>query len=47
MVASDEGCSGGSVPDEEGSRRGVDIFEFKVEGGRTRFARRNEKKAVR
>lgn len=45
MVASEEGCSGGRVPGEEGSRRGVDVFEFSVDGGRTRFARRNEKKA--
>jgi hypothetical protein len=45
MVASEEGCSGGSVPDDDGSRRGVEEVEFSVEGGRTRFARRNEKKA--
>ena len=45
MVASDEGCRGGSVPDEEGSRRGVELVELRVEGGRTRFARRKEKNA--
>lgn len=45
MVASEEGCNGGRVPDEDGSRRGVEVVEFSVEGGRTRFARRNEKKA--
>lgn len=45
MVARVVGWSGGSVPDEEGSRKGVDVFEFSVEGGRTRFARRKKKKA--
>jgi hypothetical protein len=38
--------SGGRVCEEEGSRRGVDVVEFSVEGGRTRFARRKEKKAA-
>jgi hypothetical protein len=45
MVAREEGWSGGRVPDEEGSRRGVEVLEFRVDGGRTRFARRKEKKA--
>jgi hypothetical protein len=45
MVASEEGCNGGSVPEDDGSRRGVEVFEFSVEGGRTRFARKKEKKA--
>ena len=47
MVASEEGCNGGSVPEDDGSRRGVDVVEFSVEGARTRFARRKEKKAGR
>lgn len=46
MVASEEGCNGGSVPEDDGSRRGVDVVEFSVEGARTRFARRKEKKAA-
>ena len=36
---------GGRVCEEEGSRRGVEVFEWRVEGGKTRFARRNEKNA--
>ena len=47
IVAREEGCNGGSVPEDDGSRRGVDVFEFSVDGGRTRFARRKEKKARR
>jgi hypothetical protein len=47
MVASEEGWSGGRVWEDDGSRRGVDVFEFKVDGGRTRFARRKEKNAAR
>ena len=46
IVASKEGRSGGRVCEDEGSRRGVDVVEFSVEGGRTRFARRKEKNAV-
>jgi hypothetical protein len=47
MVAREEGPSGGRVCDDEGSRRGVEVVEFSVEGGRTRFARRKEKNAGR
>ncbi len=47
MVASEEGKSGGRVCDEEGSRSGVEVFEFKVEEGRTRFARRKVKNATK
>jgi hypothetical protein len=36
----------GSVRGEEGSRRGVEVLEFKVEVGRTRFARRKVKNAM-
>jgi hypothetical protein len=46
IVAREEGPRGGKVCEEEGSRRGVEVFEFSVDGGRTRFARRKEKKAV-
>ena len=45
MVAREEGVSGGRVWEDDGSRRGVEVFEFKVDGGSTRFARRKEKKA--
>jgi hypothetical protein len=45
MVASEEGSKGGSVWEEEGSRRGVEVLEFKVDCGKTKFARRKEKKA--
>lgn len=47
MVARVEGPSGGRVCEDEGSRRGVEVVEFKVEEGRTRFARRKEKKAMK
>lgn len=46
IVAREDGSSGGRVCEDEGSRRGVEVFEFSVEGGRTRFARRKEKNAV-
>lgn len=46
MVAREDGWSGGRVREDEGSRRGVEMFEFRVEGGRTRFARRKEKNAI-
>jgi hypothetical protein len=46
MAPTGEGASGGSVCEEDGLRRGVEVFEFGVEGGRTRFACRNEKNAV-
>jgi hypothetical protein len=46
IVASDEARSGGRLWDEEGFRRGVEVFELSVEEGRTRFARRNEKNAL-
>jgi hypothetical protein len=46
MVARDDGVRGGRVCEEEGSSRGVEVVEFKVEGGRTRFARRKVKNAV-
>jgi hypothetical protein len=45
MVARDDGVRGGKVCEEEGSSRGVEVVEFKVEGGRTRFARRKVKNA--
>lgn len=45
IVASEEGPSGGRVWEEEASRRGVDVVEFWVEDGRTRFARRKVKNA--
>jgi hypothetical protein len=45
MVARLEGPRGGRVCEEEGSRSGVDVVEFRVEEGRTRFARRKEKNA--
>jgi hypothetical protein len=45
IVAREDGKRGGRVCEEEGSRRGVDVFEFSVEGGRTRFARKKVKKA--
>jgi hypothetical protein len=45
IVAREDGKSGGRVCEEEGSRRGVEVFEFSVEGGRTRFARKKLKKA--
>jgi len=44
ISASDEGNSGSECEDN-GWRSGVDVVEFKLEGGRTRFARRNVKKA--
>jgi len=46
MVAREEGKRGGRVCDEEGSRRGVEVFELSVEGGKTRFARKKLKKAA-
>jgi hypothetical protein len=46
MVAREDGVRGGRVCEEEGSSRGVEEVEFKVEGGRTRFARRKVKNAV-
>lgn len=46
MVARLEGPSGGRVCEEKGSRSGVDMVEFRVEGGRTRFARRKKKNAA-
>jgi hypothetical protein len=45
IVAREDRKSGGRVCGEEGSRRGVEVFEFSVEGGRTRFARKKLKKA--
>jgi hypothetical protein len=45
-VASEEGGSDKRVSGEDWLRRGVEGFEFGVEGGRTRFARRKEKNAV-
>jgi len=44
IVAREDRKSGGRVCGEEGSRRGVEVFEFSVEGGRTRFARKKLKK---
>jgi len=38
--------SGGRVCEDEASRRGVEEVEFRVEVGRTRFARRKVKNAV-
>ena len=46
MFARKEGVSGGNVCEEEGSRRGVEVVELSVDGGRTRFARKKEKNAV-
>jgi hypothetical protein len=47
MVASKDGPRGGRVREEDGSRRGVEALELRVEEGNwTRFARRKEKKAV-
>jgi len=46
IVAREEGSRGGSVWEEEASRIGVDVVEFSVDGGRTRFARKKEKKAA-
>ncbi len=47
IVAREDGKSSGRVCEEEGYRRGVEVFEFSVEGGsRTRFARKKLKKAV-
>jgi hypothetical protein len=46
MVASDEGNKGGRVCDDEGSRSGVEVVEFSVDGGSTRLALRKEKKAI-
>lgn len=43
MVASEDALSGGRLCDEEGWRRGVEVFELTM----TRFARRKEKKALR
>jgi len=40
-----EGPSGGRVCEDKGSRRGVEVAEFR--GGRTRFERRKENKAGR
>jgi len=40
IVVSEEEPRGGRVCEEEGSRRGVEVFELSVDGGRTRFARR-------
>ena len=46
MVATEEGVSGGRVCEEDGWRTGVEVFEFGVEGRRTRLARRKEKNAM-
>jgi hypothetical protein len=46
MVAREEGWRGSRVCEEDGSRRGVELVESAVEGGRTRFARRKVKNAV-
>jgi hypothetical protein len=46
IVAREDGKSGGRVCEEDGSRRGVEVFEFSVEGGKTRFARKKLKNAV-
>ena len=46
MSVSEGGNSGGRICEGNGLRRGVEVVEFKLEGGRTRFARRNVKKAV-
>jgi len=46
IVAREEGSRGGSVWEEDASRIGVDVVEFSVDGGRTRFARKKEKKAA-
>lgn len=45
MIASDDARSGGRVCEDDGERRGVEVFELSVEDGRTRFARRKEKNA--
>lgn len=37
---------GGRVWEDEASRRGVDVVELRVEGGRTRLLRRKVKKAA-
>jgi hypothetical protein len=42
MVAREDRVRGG----RDGSSRGVEVVEFKVEDGRTRFARRKVKNAV-
>lgn len=47
MVARLDARSGRRVCGDDGSRRGVEVVEFRVEGGRTRFARRKEKKATK
>jgi hypothetical protein len=46
IVAREDGKSGGRLCEEEGCRSGVEIFEFSVEDGKTRFARRKLKNAV-
>lgn len=47
MVASEDIVRrGGRVCEDEASRRGVDVVEFSVEGGRTRLLRRKVKNAV-
>lgn len=45
MVATEEGGSGGRDWEEDGWRRGVEVFEMGVEGWRTRLAWRKEKNA--
>ena len=46
MVAREEGNKGGRVCEEDGSRSGVEVVEFRADCGRTRFARRKVKNAV-
>jgi len=45
MSAREDGSNGGRVCEEDGSRSGVDMAEFTVEGGRTKFSLRNKKNA--
>jgi hypothetical protein len=46
IVAREDGKSGGRVCEDDGSRRGVEVFEFSVEDGKTRFARKKLKNAI-
>ena len=46
MAETEEGVSGGRDCEEDGWRRGVEVFELDVECGRTRLAWRKEKNAV-
>jgi len=45
VISASEDGNSGKVCEDNGSRSGVEVVEFRLEGGRTRFARRNIKKA--